>query len=267
MRFEVDGETVYAYTGTRDLVAAQPTVVFVHGGGLDHTVWTLQSRYLAHHGCNVLALDLPGHGASGGAPLESIASMADWTGRALDALGIERAALVGHSMGSLVTLEAAARLGDRAWLLVLLGTSTPMPVSDPLLDAAAGDRHDAFDMITLWGHGGPAQIGGCESPGMWMTGSSVRLLERARPGVLHNDLRACNEYTSGLESAARVRCPVLAILGRLDAMSPVRAARGLLEALPHPQVVELDGCGHMLMAERPGEVLDALAAAVSTAAP
>ena len=261
MRFEVDGLASYAYTGSRPLVAGRPAVVFIHGGGLEHSVWINQSRYFAHHGFNAAALDLPGHGRSEGAPLATITEMAHWVMRAADALGFERVCVAGHSMGSLVALEAAGLHPDRVDAAALVGCAVPMVVTDALLGAARADDHAAFDMITLWGHRMGAQLGGNPAPGMWMTGGGVRLLERSRPGVLHNDLNACNEYRHGLDTAAKTTCPVHLIVGGEDVMAPPRATRDLIAALPVVRVVELADCGHMLMAEQPDAVRDALIAA------
>ena len=261
MRFEVDGTPSYAYTGSRPFVAGQPVAVFVHGGGLDHSVWIHQSRYFAHHGFNAIALDLPGHGRSQGEPFPSIAEMAHWVARAADALDIERLCIAGHSMGSLVALETAGLYPDRVDAAALVGCAVPMAVTSALLEAAKANDHAAFDMITLWGHRMGAQLGGNPAPGMWMTGGGVRLLERSRPGVLHNDLNACNAYRHGLETAAKITCPVHLVIGREDAMAPPRATRALIAALSVVRVVELADCGHMLMAEQPDAVRDALIAA------
>lgn len=261
MRFEVDGLPAYAYTGSRPLAPGRPAVVFVHGGGLDHSVWIHQSRYFAHHGFNVAALDLPGHGRSAGAPPDTIPGMAHWVVRAADALGIERLSVAGHSMGSLVALEVAGLYPDRVEAAALVGCAVPMAVTGALLDAARANDHAAFDMITLWGHPMGAQLGGNPAPGMWMTGGAVRLLERSGAGVLHNDLNACNEYRHGLETAAKVACPAHLVLGREDVMAPPRAARDLIAALRVVRVTELADCGHMLMAEQPDAVRDALAVA------
>jgi pimeloyl-ACP methyl ester carboxylesterase len=254
----IDDSEVYAYTGAREFDPVNPCLIFIHGGGLDHTVWLAQSRYFAHHDHGVLALDLPGHGKSGGAPLASMADMADWVVAVMDAAGVERAVLVGHSMGSLVVLEAAGRHGSRVERLVLIGISVPMPVSDALLCAAKANEHAAFDMVNEWGHGDRAHMGGNQSPGLWMIGAGVRLLERSRPGVLYADLVACNDYTHGLESAAKITCPAHLLLGREDRMSPVRAAQPLIETLADSRVTVFENCGHMLMAERPTEILDAM---------
>lgn len=260
MRLLVADHETYVYTGARPLVATQPTIMFVHGAAHDHSVWALQSRYFAHHDSNVMAVDLPGHGKSAGAPLASIEAMAAWLVQVLDATGIHEAAIVGHSMGALACLEMAGRHGARVRRAALLGPSVPMPVSETLLDAARRDDHVAFELINGWSHSTPRQLGGNRAPGMWMTGAAMRLMERSRPGVLHADLLACHAYVTGLGAAAAVRCPVLAILGERDLMAPTRAAQALVAALPDVRTVTLRGAGHALMAEQPDAVLDALRA-------
>ena len=261
MRFEVDGLPAYAYTGSRSLVPGQPAVVFVHGGGLDHSVWIHQSRYFAHHGFNVAALDLAGHGRSAGAPPDTITGMAHWVMRAADALGIERLSVAGHSMGSLVALEVAGLYPDR----IEAAAVRRLRGADGGHQRAARCREGRQPCRLRHDHavGTPH---GCAArrqsgAGMWMTGGAVRLLERSGRGVLHNDLNACNEYRHGLETAAKVACPTHVVLGREDVMAPPRAARNLIAALSVVRVTELADCGHMLMAEQPDAVRDALAAA------
>jgi len=262
MRIEVAGRDVYAYTGTRSLDAALPTVVFVHGAGNDHSVWALQSRYFAHHARNVLAVDLPGHGRSEGDAMDSIEAIADWLPALLDGAGVGAAALVGHSMGALAVLECAARYPERVARIALLGPAAPMPVADALLDAAKRDDHVAFELITGWSYSAGKQLGGNTMPGVWLIGNAMRLLERTNPGVLHADLVACNAYAGGLAAAARVRCPVLVMDGARDIMAPPKNARELIGALRNARVVDLPECGHAMMAEQPDAVLDALRAFV-----
>jgi pimeloyl-ACP methyl ester carboxylesterase len=258
MRLTVAGSEVYAYTGSRPLDGALPAVVFVHGAGNDHSVWALQSRYFAHHGWNALAIDLPGHDRSGGEALPSVEALADWLPAVLDAAGIGKAALVGHSLGSLAALECAARHADRVTRVALLGPAAPMPVSYALLDAAKRNDHVAYELITGWSYSPGKQLGGGRMPGVWLTGNAMRLLERTKPGVLHADLVACNRYADGIDSATRLRCPALVVLGARDIMAPPKNAVALIAALPDARVVTLSGCGHALMAEEPDAVLDAL---------
>lgn len=258
MHVDVGGCMTYIYTGSQPVMPGRRTLLFVHGAGMDHTVWIQQSRYFAHHAWNVLAPDLPGHGASGGDPLVTISDCADWCLGLMSSCGIETASLIGHSMGSLVVLEAAARHARHVDRLALIGTAVPMAVTDELLDAAAANDHSAIDMITGWGHSPRGQLGGNRAPGMWITGAATRLLERAAPGVLHNDLAACKAYVEGLDSAPRVKAPTLLLLGSADMMTPPRTATALEQALPNARRVVLAGAGHMLMAEQPDGVLDTL---------
>ena len=259
MRLELSGQSVYAYTGTKPVVPGQRSVMFIHGAANDHSVWALQSRYFAYHGFNVLAVDLPGHGKSAGPPSSSVDEMAVWALRVLDAAGIEEAALVGHSMGSLIALEAAASAPARVQKLVLVATAFPMKVSDALLETAKAHDHAALDMINVWSHSAAGQTGGNRVPGQWIMGGSMRLLERTTE-PLYSDFNACNQYAAGAATAAKVTCPVLIISGSRDLMAPPRNAKSIVDKLAHVQQVTIAGAGHDLMFERPDAVLDALIA-------
>jgi pimeloyl-ACP methyl ester carboxylesterase len=264
VKFEIGGKRAFAYTAAHELDPAKPTVVFVHGAGLDHSGFGLQSRYFGYHGRNVLALDLPGHGRSEGPPLPSIAAMADWLSNFLRTLKIQKASVVGHSMGSLVSLELAARYPEQCERIALIAVGYPMKVAEPFLEAARNNDYAAFDMQTIWGHSPQVALGANPNPGMWMYGDSLARLERLGRGVLYNDLKACNDYGSGAESAGKVKCPVLFIIGRRDVMTPPRAVKLLQEKLPGARTVEIAPSGHALMAEAPDATLDALIEFIST---
>lgn len=262
MYVEVRKNKTFYSNGTGKIRKDQPAVVFLHGAGFDHSVWVLPARYFARHGYNVFALDYPGHGRSEGALCNSISSMADWVNDAIDALGITSAAIVGHSMGSLVALNFAARYRGKTRVLALLGTSTPMPVADPLLDAARDNHHDAIDMANTWSHSSFGLMGGNESPGMWMTMGSQRLLERAAEDVFHTDLNACSEFKQGAELAAKINAETLLIIGEQDKMAAPVNALEVAAAIPNCRVVRLNPCGHAMLSEQPNAVLDALATIV-----
>jgi pimeloyl-ACP methyl ester carboxylesterase len=263
MNFEVAGKRVFAYTAAHELDPAKPSVVFVHGAGLDHSLFGLQSRYFGYHGRNVLALDLPGHGRSEGPPLATIEEMADWLCAVLKKTEIPKAAIVGHSMGSLVAIEFAARYPAQAERIAFCAVAFPMKVSEPYLEAARANDYSAFDMHTVWGHAAQVSFARNPNPGMWMYGDMLARLERLAPGVLHAGLKACNDYAAGLESAAKVKCPVLFILGRRDVMTPPRATQVLRDKFSDGRTVEIPVSGHSLMVEAPDEVLDALIAFIS----
>jgi pimeloyl-ACP methyl ester carboxylesterase len=258
MQLAVKGAKVYAATGGRTFDPSAPLVVFLHAAGMDHSVWALLARWFAHHGCSVLAPDLPGHGRSDGAPLTSVGAMAEWTAALIDAAGARNARIIGHSMGSLVALELAAREPSRVAALGLIAAAVAMPVSPELLNAARANDHAAIEMVVTWGYGFAAGLGGSLAPGAWMCGAGTRLLERAKPGVLFHDLNACNAYRDGLASGAKVQVPATLVLGERDLMTPAKGGRELAAVLPKARVVALPGAGHMLMHERPDDVLAAL---------
>jgi len=260
MQLTVDGKDTFVATGGRDFDPSLPAIVFLHGAGFDHSAWVLLARSFAHHGFGVLAPDLPGHGRSAGPALASIGALADWTAALVDAAGVRAARLVGHSMGSLVALETAARHPDKVTGLGLIAIAAPMRVSDDLLDAAKANDHGAVDMIAIWGHGQRATLGGSETPGLWMLGGAERTLEHAAPGVIFADLFACNAYADAFAAAAKVTAPTVMILGSRDLMTPLKSGKALAAAMPDCRLRVLEGAGHMLMSERPDEVLAALRA-------
>jgi len=242
---------MFAYTANHAFDKAKPTMVFVHGAGLDHSWFGLQSRYFAYHGWNVLAFDLPGHGRSGGSPISSVQGMAEAVCKAVPA---DKFSIVGHSMGSLIALECAARVPSRVQRIAMIAVAYPMKVGEAFLDAAKRDSYDAFDMETIWGHAAQVPLGGNPNPGMWMYGDTQARLERLAPGVLYNDLKACNDYV--LEG--EVICPALFVLGKRDVMTPPRSAADLSKKLRNAKSVLVDFSGHSLMAEAPDATLDAL---------
>ena len=253
----VDGQTVHSATGSREGGADEPVVIMIHGAGMDRTVWQLQARNIAFRKRRLLAVDLPGHGRSEGDPLETIADMADWITRFMDAGGIASATLIGHSMGALVALEAAARHPGRVEKLVLMGVAETMPVHPDLLNAARENKLLAPELIIFWGMDDSSKVGGHPEPGFWVRGVNQTLLELSRSGVLGVDLAACNDYDGGREAAAKTACPALFILGRQDKMTPAKKGAALAEAMADARTVVIEHCGHMMMNERPNEVHDA----------
>lgn len=258
MQLTVNGLDTFVATGGREFDASVPAIVLLHGAGFDHSTWALHSRWFAHHGFAVLAPDLPGHGRSAGAPLSTIAEMADWTADLIAAAGAAKARLVGHSMGSLIALETAARHPAKVSALSLIGTAATMTVGPDLLKAAEANDRAAIDMVSIWGLGFPAELGGSLAPGLWMHSGAQRVLEQNRPGVLFNDLSACNAYQNALAAAATVTVPATFILGERDMMTPAKAGKMLAAALPNSKTIVLRGAGHMMMVERPDELLAAL---------
>jgi len=266
MKLQVQGREGYAYTGGKPFDPTLPTIAFVHGALNDHSVWTLLARWAAHHGLGVLAVDLPGHMRSAGPALTTVEAMADWLLALLDAAGVKTAALAGHSLGSLVALEAAARAPERATRLLMFGTTFPMPVSDALLSASRDTPHKAIEMTIGYSFSTLAAKPSYPGPGVWLRGSARGLMRQVLahggdPLLFHTDFAACNDYENGLGAAERVRCATHLILGAADQMTPPRSTRDIAAALK-ATVHSVPG-GHFLMQECPDPVLNAMRKALA----
>jgi pimeloyl-ACP methyl ester carboxylesterase len=260
MKLTVNGHETYIANGGRDFDPSLPVVVMLHGAGFDHSTWALHTRWFAHHGFAVLAPDLPGHGRSAGEALTTIAELADWTAALINASGAKSARLIGHSMGALIALETASRHPGKITRLDLMGAAATMTVGPDLLKDAEANAHSAIDMVSIWGLGYRAELGGSLAPGLWMHSSAQRVLEATKPGVLYADLNACNAYQNALAAAATLEIPVVLILGERDMMTPAKAGKALAAALAKSRTVILPGTGHMMMVEKPDDVLAALQA-------
>ena len=260
MEVQLDGAQVFLADYGKGFDPARPTVLFVHGAGMDHSVWPLQARHFAYRGWNALAVDLPGHGRSAGELLGSVAALADWLADLIEALRVPAVHLVGHSMGALIAMDLGARHPKKIAALALLGAAPRMPVHAALLEAAARPEPLAPELICDWGFGPAGHFGGHKAPGSWMLGHALRLLGRSVGPRLHGDLTACDAYREGLDAAAKVRCPTLVIAGAADRMTPARQGAKLAEAMEQAQLVTLAACGHMMMVEQPDATLDALVA-------
>ena len=261
MILTVQGREAYAYTGGKPFDSALPCLVFIHGALNDHTVWTLLARWFAHHGRSVLALDLPGHMRSAGPALTTVQEMADWVLALMTAAGVQRAALAGHSMGSLAALEATARAPERVTHLALLGTCVPMPVPQPLLDLSLSDTLAAIDRVVTFSFSTLAAKPSYPGPGVWLRGAGRALMRQVlaaqgNPRLFHNDFSACNEYSVGMAAAERVQCPAALVLGQWDQMTNPKGAAAVAERLK--ATVHTVPAGHYLIQESPDPVLNAL---------
>ena len=263
MNIDVHGAKIYAYTGGKAFDAAKPTAIFIHGVLCDHSVWALQSRYMANHGWNVLAIDLPGHRKSGGKAPTSVEEAATFIGQLMDAQGLEKAVLIGHSWGSLIAMQAAAQLKERVSHLVLVGTAYPMKVSPALLESAVKAPDQAINMINVFSR---ATLSPPNGAGSWVFGAGVALGKRvlasnADTNLLYTGFNACDTYAGGEAAMAALTCPVLFALGDQDQMTPPKAAKGLMDAAKaagkQVSVAKLPS-GHNQMTEAPDQTLFAI---------
>jgi pimeloyl-ACP methyl ester carboxylesterase len=286
MNLLVQGRRAYAYTGGKTFDPALPSVVFIHGALNDHCVWGLLARWCAHHGYGVLAVDLPGHGLSQGPALRDVEALADWTLALLGTAGVQQpATLVGHSMGSLIALQAAGQAPAQVGRLVMIGTAYPMAVSQGLIDSARTTPQAAIEMVTNWSLATHASKPSYPGPGSWLHGGLNALMRQVltrsealgwrgdpsdapggRAGNLFElDFDICRRYTAGQAAIDRLACPTDLLLGSADRMTPPRQAAELEAALARkvPTRRHLLDCGHALMQEQPDEVLAVLRQALA----
>lgn len=258
MKLEVKGREAYCHTGDRGLDPDRESLLFIHGAAMDHSVWIPALMHFCERDFNAIAVDLPGHGHSAGPLLPDIEAMSDWLVAIMDSLGIAQAVLVGHSMGSLVALDAAARHPQRVHKFALLGSTAPMPVADAILTAARNNDPAAFHLLTQWGYSKRYLYGANTSAGVFMRINTLEVFERCAAGVLYNDMNACNNYSAGLQRASEITCPGLLILGEDDRLTPLEGCAPLRAALRNTEVLALPACGHTIMAEAPDAMVKAL---------
>ena len=258
MKHQLNGIDIHIATGGRSFDAAGEVIIMLHGSGQNHLTWVLQSRYFAYRGYGILAPDFPGHGLSGGSPLESIEDMAAWVIALMDSLDVKTAILVGHSQGCLVAIEAATAYPDRIKRVALIAGAMAIPVNQQLLDMSDKALAKAINVMTSWGHGPMAHMHDNTQPGHSFIGYGQRLMALNDNDALRADLNACNGYKNGPEAAKSLTQPALCILAENDRMTPVKFGREMATTLNHAEMTIIAGAGHMLPAEYPAEVNAAL---------
>jgi pimeloyl-ACP methyl ester carboxylesterase len=258
MELKIKQKNTFIATGGKVFDPSKPVLLMLHGAGMDHTVWSMQARYFAHHGFSVLNPDLPGHGRSDGSPPGSIPEYSAWVIDLLIELGVRDVYLMGHSMGSLIALACAVQYKEQVRKLALLGTLPHIQVHPSLLKSAQNNDHVAYETIVGWGVGRRAQMGGHKAPGSWVTGANMRLLEAGAPNLLGNDLAACDNWEDGLKMCAEVLCPALLLLGSDDKMTPPKGTQKMADTIKDCRTIILKEAGHMMMMEQPDQTLDSL---------
>jgi len=253
MYFEVNGHKAFATTGGKPFDSELPTVVFLHGSGLDHTFWGLHSRFFAFRKYSVLVPDFPGHTHSDGPPLTSIEAMGSWLNDVLETIGAQDISIVAHSQGCLVALEYASRFKQNLKSVSLVASGLATPVNAALIDAAENNPDAAIAMMLGWGFGTAGQLHQGPIPGYSMIGGGRSVMGGNVPNELATDLKACNSYDNGKVAAAKIEQPVQVILSRKDKMAPYKAGMQLVDHLDQPIVHVLDDCGHMIPLEKPDE--------------
>jgi len=254
MYIDVRGNKTYAATGGKEFDPALPTVMFVHGSGLDHRSWALQTRWFAYNGYSVLAPDLPGHSLSEGDALESIEEMGAWLADFIRATGVDSVHAVGHSQGFLDMLELARLAPQLLKSITGVGTAGAIPVNPALIDAAKESAGNAAEMLLMWGFGPDAQYGISAVPGMQPIAIGRQIMAG---NPLYEDLVACANYENGSAVAQAIEVPSQLILARKDRLTPVKAGMAFAEEL-NARVSVIERYGHMLPIEAPRQTLQKL---------
>lgn len=254
MEFIVGATKTYAATGGKDFDNTLETVIFLHGTGLDHRCWALQTRWFAYNRYSVLAPDFPGHSLSEGEPLTSIEAMGQWLIKLLDATAVDKAHIVGHSQGFLTALELARQAPERIASLIGIGTAAAIPVNPALIEAAQRSPAEATDLLLLWGFGQKAQMGISAVPGMQPIAIGRQIMSH---NPVEADLRACASYTAGEQAASEIKLPTHLILAGQDRLTPLKAGLAVAQQLNANHSI-IEDYGHMLPIEAPKQCLQQL---------
>ena len=244
----MENKNVHASDSGQGIDTKKDTIVFLHGSGLSHIVWSLAEQFFSSKNFNVLSLDLPGHGNSDGPCLDSIEKIADWLENVFDKLKLKDLILVGHSQGCLEILEYSYKYKERLKKLVFIGGSNKMPVHPDLIELAQNGHPDAVKLMMKWGYEGSKKfIGG--NPVEKIIQSPRDISE-----ILAVDLKACNNYSNGSEAAKDIDFPSMLILGELDKMINLEVGKKFSNLIKNSTTHVIKGCGHMIMIEKAFEM-------------
>ena len=248
MIFQLENKNIHASDSGQGIDINKDTIVFLHGSGLSHIVWSLAEQFFSSKNYNVLSIDLPGHGNSDGPCLNSIEKIADWMEKVFDKLKLKNLILVGHSQGCLEILEYSSRYKERLKKLVFVGGSNKMPVHPDLIELAQSGHSDAVKLMMKWGYEGSKKfIGG--NPVEKIIQSPRDISE-----ILAVDLNACNNYSNGSEAAKVINLPSMLIFGELDKMVNLEAGKKFSNLIKNSTTHVIKGCGHMIMIEKAFEM-------------
>ncbi len=248
MIFEINKKIVHASDSGQGIEVNRDTIVFLHGSGLTHIVWSLTEQFFSSKKFNVLSIDLPGHGNSEGPCLESIEKISDWLEEVFIKLNLNKITLIGHSQGCLEALEYSFKYKKRLKNIVFIGGSHRMPVNKDLIELAENGDNDAVKLMMKWGFEGSKKfIGG--NPVEKIIQSPRDISE-----ILAVDLKACNNYLNGETAAKSLDCPSLMIFGELDKMNNLEAAKKFSNLVKNSSTHIINGSGHMIMIEKAFEM-------------
>ena len=248
MIFQVENKNVHASDAGQGVDPKKQTIVFLHGSGMSHIIWSLTEQFFSNQNFNVLSIDLPGHGNSDGPCINTIEKIANWLEKAFIQLNLNDLVLIGHSQGCLEILEFSHKYPTRIKKLIFVGGSYKMPVQPDLIELAKNGDSDAVKLMMKWGYEGSKKFIG---------GNPIeRIIQSPRDisEILAVDLIACNNYSNGKEAAASTNCPSMFIFGALDKMVNIEVGKKFSNLVKNSSTHIFEGCGHMIMIEKAFEM-------------
>ena len=248
MIIEIENKSVHASDAGQGVDNSKDTIVFLHGSGLSHIVWSLTEQFFSSKNFNVLSIDLPGHGNSEGPCLDSIEKITDWLEKVFEKLNLRNLILVGHSQGCLEAIEYSFKYKKRLKKMVLISGSYRMPVNKDLIDLASNGDSDAVKLMMKWGYEGSKKFIG---------GNPIeRIIQSPRDisEILAVDLIACNNYANGSKAAQSISCPIMLVFGELDKMVNLEAGKKFANLVKNSTTHIILGSGHMIMIEKAFEM-------------
>ena len=217
-------------------------LILIHGAGGSYLYWSPEVRHLSKE--DVMAIDLPGHGASAGVGRETIDAYAGDVIGFMDSLNISQGVIAGHSMGGAVVQWMSLNNPERVRAVILIGSGAKLRVHSKLIQYCSEENTypQAVDMIIDWAFSAQADQRLIEL-------SIKRMLEM--PGnVLLNDFKACDDFDVR-DQVSEIEQPTLVLCGEDDQMTPVRFSQYLADKIPNSQLEVIPNAGHMVMLEQP----------------
>ena len=248
MILQIENKSIHISNAGQVFDNKKDTIVFLHGSGLSHIVWSLAEQFFSNKNFNVMSIDLPGHGNSEGPCLETIEKIADWLEKVFLELNLDQVILAGHSQGCLEMLEYSYKFKSRVKKLVFIGGSYRMPVNQTLIDLAKNGDSEAVKLMMKWSF---------KDYKKFIGGNPVeKIIQSPRDisEILATDLIACSNYSNGSKAVKEIDCPTMVILGSDDKMVNLEVGKKFANLIKNSITHIIEECGHMIMIEKAFEM-------------
>jgi pimeloyl-ACP methyl ester carboxylesterase len=261
--YDIESVKIACWVNKNEFDTQKHSLVFIHGSGSNHSIWSHQYSRL-HKSYNIVAVNLPGHGQSGGNGEKDVKKYCEWIKKLLAVLNLKQVVLVGHSLGTAIALQFAIDYSEKIAGIVCMGGGVKMPVNSFFLDFLKTNPAQL-----------PAEITEMICKFSLAKGNRSKLsaplqesISLSRVDVLYGDLTACNDLDL-TQKTAQIHVPALIICGAEDKMTPPDLSRTLAAGIGKATLEIIDGAGHMVMIEKPVQfnyILDKFAASISAVA-